>query len=104
MSGVAALNAAIVMSTLSIQFGLEINDSELQSGVDNWKIDYLSRAMEKGREVADIMRDIGFPNAPVFDCMMDPEAARLLEACRPGIGIESEGKNPRTMGKHQRYG
>ena len=90
VTGVAALNAAIVMSTLSVQFGLEINDSEFQSGEENWKTDDLSRAMEKGREVADIMRDIGFPDAPVLDCMGDPEAATLLEACKPGGELESE--------------
>ena len=90
VSGVAALNAAIVMSTLCLQFGLEINNSELQSGEDNWKTDDLSRAIQKGREIRDIMIDIGFPDALILDCMADSEAARLLEACRPEVGIESE--------------
>ena len=90
VSGVDALNAAIVMSTLCIQFGLEINDSEFLKGVDNWKTDDLSRAIEKEREVAEIMLSIGFGRAPVVDISADAAAARLLEACRPGVGVESD--------------
>ena len=59
VSGEDALNAAFVMSTLCIQFHLEINDSEFLKGVDNWTTDDLSRSIEKEREVAEIMVSIG---------------------------------------------
>ena len=90
MSGAAALNAAIVMSTVCIRYGIEINGSEFIAGVDNWKADDLSRAMEKGKKVEDIMRDIGFGDKPVIRLVDDQAAGRLISACEPGIGIDSE--------------
>jgi hypothetical protein len=47
VSGAEAINAAIVMSTVCVKFGLEINESEFLSGVLNWKADDLSRCLQK---------------------------------------------------------
>jgi hypothetical protein len=90
VKGAEAINAAIVMATICVKFGIEVNDSEFISGEDNWKADDLSRSIQKGRSVKDIMEDIGFGDKPVININDDPAANRLTEACRPGVGIESE--------------
>jgi hypothetical protein len=90
VKGADAINAAIVMSTICVKFGIEVNESEFISGKQNWKADDLSRSRQKGREVKEIMRDIGFGDKSVIDLLVDPAARRLIEACRPGRDVGSE--------------
>jgi hypothetical protein len=90
VKGAEAINAAIVMSTVCVKFGIEVNESEFLSGKQNWKTDDLSRSIQKGRDVKDIMREIGFGDKPVLDLLEDQAASRLIEACRPGRGVGSE--------------
>jgi hypothetical protein len=90
VKGVEALNTAIVMAAVCVRCGIEINDSEFKSGEDNWKADALSRRIQKGRNIQDIMMSIGFGNKPVIEIDHDRTANRLLEACRPGVKVGSE--------------
>jgi hypothetical protein len=88
--GADAVNAAIVMAAVCVKFGIEINESEFISGTDNWKADDLSRSIQKGRKVNDIMMDMGFGDKEVIDVGSDPAGCRLVEACRHGVGVGSE--------------
>jgi hypothetical protein len=90
VKGAEAINAAIVMSTICVKFGIEVNDSEFISGKQNWKTDDLSKSIQKGRDVKDIMRDIGFGDKSVLDLLEDQSTSRLIEACKPGRGVGSE--------------
>ena len=90
VSGAEAINAAIVMSTVCVKFGIDINESEFLAGVLNWKADDLSRCLQKGRTVEEVMISIGYGDKPILDMTDDPAAMRLIEACRPGIGVGSE--------------
>jgi hypothetical protein len=65
VSGAEAINAAIVMSTVCVKFGIEINETE-------------------------VMVEIGYRDKPILDLTEDGAAMRLIEACRPGTGIGSE--------------
>jgi hypothetical protein len=90
VSGAEAINAAIVMSTVCVKFGLEINESEFLSGILNWKADDLSRCIQKGKTVREVMESIGYGDKPILDLTEDSAAMRLIEACRPGVGVGSE--------------
>jgi hypothetical protein len=90
VKGAEALNAAIVMAAICVRCGIEIVDSEFISGEENWKADALSRRIQKGRNIRDIMVSIGFGDKPVVEIDQDPIASRLLEACRPGTKVGSE--------------
>jgi hypothetical protein len=90
VKGVDAINAAIVMSTICVKFGIEVNETEFISGKDNWRADNLSRSIQKKRKVKDIMEDMGFGDKPTISLQGDRAAKRLIAACAPRIGIESE--------------
>jgi hypothetical protein len=90
VSGAEAINAAIVMSTVCVKFGIEINESEFLAGVLNWKADDLSRCLQKGKSVREVMIEIGYGDKPILELAEDKAAMRLLAACRPGLGVESE--------------
>jgi hypothetical protein len=90
VKGAEALNAAIVMAAVCVRCGIEISDSEFKSGDENWKADALSRRIQKGRNIRDIMTSIGFGDKPVIEIDEDPTANRLLEACRPDVSVGSE--------------
>jgi hypothetical protein len=90
VKGVEAINAAIVMAAICVRFGIEVNDSEFISGEDNWKADDLSRSIQKGRSVREIMTSMGFGDKPVIEIDNGSAASRLKEACRPGVGVGSE--------------
>jgi hypothetical protein len=90
VKGAEALNAAIVMAAVCVRCGIEINDSEFKSGEENWKADALSRRIQKGRNIKDIMTSIGFGDKPIIEIDEDPTANRLLEACRPDVRVGSE--------------
>jgi hypothetical protein len=90
VKGAEALNAAIVMAAICVRCGIEIVDSEFISGEENWKADALSRRIQKGRNIREIMVSIGFGDKPVIEIDRDTIAARLIEACRPGVKVGSE--------------
>jgi hypothetical protein len=77
VSGAEAINAAIVMSTVCVKFGIEINESEFRAGVLNWKADDLSRCIQKGKTVREVMIAIGYGDKPVLDLSGDRAAIRL---------------------------
>jgi hypothetical protein len=87
---VAAINAAIVMSTICVKFGIEMKEKVFISGKDNWRADNLSRSIQKRRNVKDIMEDMGFGDKPNISLRGDRVAERLITAYAPRIGIESE--------------
>ena len=73
------------------------------TGEENWKADDLSRSIsiQKGKIIEEIMKAIGlgeeeimkaigFGDKPVIAISGDPAAKRLIEACRPGVGVGSE--------------
>jgi hypothetical protein len=90
VAGAEAINAAIVMSTVCVKFGIEINESEFLAGVLNWKADDLSRCLQKGKSVREVMIEIGYGDKPILDLSEDTAAMRLLAACQPGLGVASE--------------
>ncbi len=90
VAGAEAINAAIVMSTVCVKFGIEINESEFLAGVLNWKADDLSRCLQKGKSVREVMIEIGYGDKPILDLSEDTAAMRLLAACQPGLGVGSE--------------
>ncbi len=50
----------------------------------------MSRCLQKGRTVRKVMVAIGYGDKPVLDLTSDSAAMKLIEACRPGVGIGSE--------------
>ena len=80
------------MSTVCVKFGIEINESEFLAGVLNWKADDLSRCLQKGKSVREVMIEIGYGDKPILDLSEDTAAMRLLAACQPGLGVGSEAK------------
>jgi hypothetical protein len=75
------------MSTVCVKFGIEINESEFL----NWKAaDDLSRCLQKGKRIREVMVQIGYGDKPILDLTEDGAAMRLIEACRPGTGIGSK--------------
>jgi hypothetical protein len=81
VSGAEAINTAIVISTVCVKFGVEINESEFLSAVLNWKADDLSRCIQKGKIVREVMIAIGYGDKPILDLTGDSTAMRLIEAC-----------------------
>ncbi len=78
------------MSTVCVKFEIEINESKFLAGVLNWKANDLSRCIQKGKTVREVMIAIGYGDKPVLDLSGDRAAMRLIEACRPGVGVVSE--------------
>jgi hypothetical protein len=70
--------------TVCVKSGIEINESEFLSGILNWKADNLSRCIQKGKTVREVMIAIGYGDKPLLDLTVDSAA------CRPGVGIGSE--------------
>jgi hypothetical protein len=90
VSGEAAMNAALVLVSLCIKFGIEINYLEFLKGVENHKADRLSRLLEKGMSIEAAMEINGHSGAEVVDLLEDPASAVLVEMCNPGRGLNSE--------------
>jgi hypothetical protein len=53
-------------------------------------VDDPSRCLQKGKTVREVMIAIGYGDKPILDLAEDSAAMRLIEACRPGVGIGSE--------------
>jgi hypothetical protein len=79
-----------VISTVCVKFEIEINESKFLAGVLNWKANDLSRCIQKGKTVREVMIAIGYGDKPVLDLSGDRAAMRLIEACQPGVGVGSE--------------
>jgi hypothetical protein len=90
VSGKAAMNAALVLVSLCIRFGLEVNYTVFLKGLDNHKADRLSRIIEKKMTLARAMEMNGHSGAEVVDLLGDPHSAALVRLCDPGNGLESE--------------
>jgi hypothetical protein len=56
----------------------------------HWKADDLSKCIQKGQTVREVMIAIDYGDKPVLDLSGDRAAMRLIEACRPGVGVGSE--------------
>jgi hypothetical protein len=78
------------MSALCYQYSLEINDTEFLSGVENWKTDDLSTIIEKKTTIEAVMVSIGMGDKPIIDIGDDQAVSRLIRACQPKAGIDSE--------------
>ena len=90
VSGSAALNAAVVLSALSVKYGLEVNDTEFLAGVDNHKADNLSRVLEKGKSVEQAMIENGLGGKRIMNLRDDLAAEALIAACNPSRGSDTE--------------
>jgi hypothetical protein len=90
VSGKAAMNAALVLVSLCIKFGIEVNYLTFLKGLANHKADRLSRLIEKDMCIEEAMAINGQSNAVVVDLMGDPRSASLVDMCNPGRGLDSE--------------
>jgi hypothetical protein len=90
VSGKAAMNAALVLVSLCIRFGIEVNYTVFLSGLDNHQADRLSRIIEKGMTLAQAMEMNGHSGAEVVDLLDDPASAVLVDMCNPGRSFEVE--------------
>jgi hypothetical protein len=87
VSGKAAMNAALVLVSVCIKFGIEVNYSDFLKGLENHKADRLSRLIEKGMSIDRAMELNGHSGAEVVDLLVDPASAVLVEMCNPGRGF-----------------
>jgi hypothetical protein len=90
VSGKAAMNAALVLVSLCVRFGIEINYAVFLRGVDNHQADRLSRIIEKKMTLEQAMKMNGHSGAEVVDLMGGTASAALVEMCNPGRSFESE--------------
>jgi hypothetical protein len=90
VSGKAAMNAALVLVSLCIKFGIEVNYLVFLKGVENHKADRLSRLIEKGMPIEAAMKINGHSDAEVVNLLADPASAMLVKMCNPGRGLDSE--------------
>jgi hypothetical protein len=90
VSGQAAMNAALVLGSLCVRFGLEVNYTDFIKGIDNHKADRLSRIVEKRMTIERAMELNGHKGCPIID-LLDSKASRtMVEMCNPARGMESE--------------
>jgi hypothetical protein len=90
VSGKAAMNAALVLVSLCIKFGIEVNYLEFLDGLANHKADRLSRLIEKKMSIERAMEINGHSGAEVIDLLGDQASATLVDMCNPGRGLDSE--------------
>jgi hypothetical protein len=90
VSGKAAMNAALVLVSLCIKFGIEVNYLEFLEGIANHKADRLSRLIEKKMSIERAMEINGHSGAQVIDLLDDQASATLVDMCNPGRGLDSE--------------
>jgi hypothetical protein len=90
VSGKAAMNAALVLVSLCVRFGIEINYTEFLKGVDNHQADRLSRIIEKKMTIEQAMELNGHGGAEVIDLNDTSASAVLVDMCDPGRALESE--------------
>jgi hypothetical protein len=90
VSDKAAMNAALVLVSLCIKFGIEVNCLEFLDGLANHKADRLSRLIEKKMSIERAMEINGHSGAGVIDLLGDQASATLVDMCNPGRGLDSE--------------
>jgi hypothetical protein len=92
VSGAAAMNAALVLVSICIKFGIEVNYTAFLEGLLNFKADRLSRIIEKKMSLEQAMEMNGHSGAEIIDLMGDPVTAVLIDMCNPrrSFGSESE--------------
>jgi hypothetical protein len=90
VSGKAAMNAALVLVSLCIKFGIEVNYTEFLEGLLNFKADRVSRLIEKNMSLEQAMEMNGHRGAEVIDLEGDPVSAVLVDMCDPRRSFESE--------------
>jgi hypothetical protein len=77
VSGQAAMNAALVLGSLCVRFGLEVNYTDFIKGIDNHKADRLSRIVEKRMTLERAMELNGHKGCPIID-LLDSKASRTM--------------------------
>ena len=90
IKGKAAINAAVVVTTLCIRFGIRVRYSAFLAGVKNVKCDRLLRLKEKGLTKEQGMELNGHGDCPIIDFRADPSTNVLMKMCNPNIKIEDE--------------
>jgi hypothetical protein len=84
------MNAALVLVSICIKFGIEVNYTEFLEGLLNFKADRVSRLIEKNMSLEQAMEMNGHHSAEVVDLMGDPVSAVLVDMCNPRRSFESE--------------
>ena len=90
LKGERGVNAAMAMSALCMNYGIDIVGTDFLAGVDNWQCDNLSRADQKGMSVKEMMEKNGLPGVRNVVIDDDPAVKKLLGACNPTMSIGSE--------------
>jgi hypothetical protein len=90
VSGSAAMNAALVLVSICIKFGIEVNYTLFLKGLLNFKADRLSRIIEKKMSLEQAMEMNGHRGAAVIDLMGDSVSAVLVDMCDPRRSFESD--------------
>jgi hypothetical protein len=90
VSGKAAMNAALVLVSMCIRFGIEINYTLFLKGLDNHQADRLSRIIEKGMTMEQAMEMNGHKGAEVVDLSDNLASRTLVDMCDPGRRFESD--------------
>ncbi len=90
VSGKAAMNAALVLVSLCIRFGIEINYTVFLKGLDNHQADRLSRIIEKKMTLEQAMDMNGHSGAEVINLSDNVASAVLVDMCDPGRRFESD--------------
>jgi hypothetical protein len=90
VSGKAAMNAALVLVSMCIRFGIEINYTLFLKGSDNHQADRLSRIIEKGMTMEQAMEMNGHRGAEVVDLNDNLASRTLVDMCDPGRRFESD--------------
>ena len=90
IKGPHAVNAAVVVTSLYIRFGIRPRYSVFLAGLDNHKADLLSRIEEKGITVEQAMTENGHGYAPIIDLRDNPSTDVLIRMCDPKVRIEHE--------------
>jgi hypothetical protein len=90
VSGRDAMNAALVLVSICIKFGIEVNYTVFLEGLLNFKADRLSRIIENKMSLERAMEINGHRGAEVIDLTGDTAAAVLVDMCDPRRSFESE--------------
>jgi hypothetical protein len=90
VSGSAAMNAALVLVSICIKFGIEVNYTVFLSGLLNFKADRLSRIIEKNMSLEQAMEMNGHRGAKVVNLTVDPASAVLVDMCDPRRSFSSD--------------
>jgi hypothetical protein len=90
LKGERGVNAAMAISALCLNYGIDIVETEFLSGGDNWRCDNLSRADQKGESVREMLDKNGLPGVALVFIDTCPAVKQLLAACNPARSIGSE--------------